>query len=251
MRATAVKGLIIANVAVFVIQIIMQAIAVNKHQYAYIYENFLSLFAMVPEYITTKFYFWQFVTAMFLHDGLWHIFFNMLGLFFFGPELEALWGKRRFLKFYFIVGILANVFAYLLNIHVSVPTIGASGAVFALLGAFGALYPDVKIIVYIFPVKIKYFLAFSFIYATLGMLGLEAPGIAHGVHFAGIVLGVAYVKLKWRAFDDFKFRIKERLRLWRLRRKYRNFKIVDSEVKQMWDDLEDKINDEGHNKHIN
>lgn len=243
--ASAVKVLIIANVAIFLIQTIFKLARMGG-----VMET---LFGFVPELVTTRFFVWQFVTSMFLHGGLMHIFFNMLGLFFFGPELEFLWGKRRFLTFYFACGILANVFLYVLNIHNMVPTIGASGAVYGILGAFAALFPDRQIIVYIFPVKVKYFVGFLFILSLFGTLGLEGGGgISDASHLAGLGFGIAYVKLKWRAFDNLRYDLKERLRLWRLRRKYRNFRVVDSEVKQMWDDLEDRINkDDRRNTRIN
>lgn len=244
-KANVVKGLIIANAVVFILQIGLQAAGHGR--------LFTALFGMVPELITNELYLWQFVTAMFLHGSFFHILFNMLGLFFFGPELEWLWGSRRFLSFYFITGLLANLFAYALDIHSQIPTIGASGAVLAVLGAYAAIYPDREVILYFFPIKMKYLVVFLYLIpAILGLSGMEAGGgIAHAVHLAGLVMGVAYVKLRVRALQNFWARGKERLRLWKIRRKYRNFKVVDSEVQKLWDDLEDRINEDPHNKHIN
>ncbi|MEW6732158.1 MAG: rhomboid family intramembrane serine protease [Acidobacteriota bacterium] len=243
--ASAVKVLIIVNVAIFILQKILQL--------SHLLEPFDHLFGLVPELITTKFYLWQFATSMFLHGGLWHILMNMLGLFFFGPELEWLWGKRRFLLFYFGIGMLASLFAYLLNIHSVIPTIGASGAVFGVISAYAMLYPDRQIIVYIFPMKVKYFVIFFFIFSFLGTLGLEGDvGTSHASHLAGIIFGALYIKLsRLRAFDQLRDNFKEKLRLWRLRRKYRNFRVVDRDVKKMWDDLEDRINDDKRNSRIN
>ena len=176
----------------------------------------------------------------------------MLGLFFFGPDLEWLWGKARFLIVYTGIGVLSYLFAYLLDIHSMMPIIGASGAVLGILGAYAALYPDRQIIFFIFPLKVKYFVLIYFILSFLGTTGLEGGGgTAHSVHLAGIILGFGYVKLKSRALEDLQHNLKERIRLWRLKRKYRNFRVVDSEVKKMWDDLEDKINDDKRNSHIN
>src|SRR6185295_12701651 len=92
------------------------------------YAAYIQYLSMVPELITTRFYLWQFFTAMFMHAGFMHIAFNMLGLFFFGPELERVWGKKRFIKVYLAIGIAANIFAYIISIHAPIPTLGASGA---------------------------------------------------------------------------------------------------------------------------
>jgi membrane associated rhomboid family serine protease len=244
--ASVVKVLIIANVAFYVIKLILHLIGPQLELF------FVTVFGLVPQLITTKFFVWQFLTAMFLHGDFWHILFNMLGLYFFGPELELIWGKKRFLKVYLGIGILSFLFAYLINIYSPIPTIGASGAVYGILGAYAALYPDRQIILYIFPVKVKYFVLIVFITSFLGLTGLEGGGgVSYAAHFAGILLGVGFVKVKWTALQNFRYDLSERLRLWRLRRKYRNFKIVDSEVKEMWDDLEDKINDDKKNSHIN
>jgi membrane associated rhomboid family serine protease len=243
--ATAVKALIIVNVAIFVLQLIIRALGQEG--------TFIGLFGLLPEFITSRFFLWQFVTWMFLHGNFFHILFNMLGLYFFGPELEWLWGKKRFLTVYLTIGIVSGLFIYVLGIHSPVPTIGASGAVLGILGAYAALYPDRQIIFFIFPLKVKYFVLIYFILSFLGTTGLEGGGsnVSHAAHLAGIVLGVGYVKLKWHALENLRSDISDRIRLWRIRRKYRNFKIVDSEVKKMWDDLEDKINDDKRNSRIN
>src|SRR5262249_16788210 len=145
--------------------------------------TFENIFGLMPVLVTKRFFVWQFLTAMFMHGSFWHILFNMLGLFFFGPELEWLWGKKRFLSVYLGIGILAYLFVYLLNIYSTTVTIGASGAVYGVLGAYAALYPDRQIIVYIFPVKVKYFVLFVLISSFLGLSGLEGGGnISHAAH---------------------------------------------------------------------
>jgi membrane associated rhomboid family serine protease len=245
-RTSVVKGLIIANVVFFVLQIIA-ALAMHTQPGDDLLTRWLGL---TPYFITKYFFVWQIVTAMFLHGDVMHIAFNMLGLYFFGRELEMIWSKRRFLMFFFGAGIIANIFVYLLNIYGRTPTIGASGAVLALLGAYAALYPDRTIILYMFPVKVKWVAIGYFILSVYGVL-FGGGGISHAAHLAGIVIGVGYIKFKWRALDDFTGGIKERLRLWRLRRKYSKFRVVDGDVKKMWDDLEDKINHDGRNRHIN
>lgn len=235
-RSSVVKTLIIINIVVFVIQITMT-----------LSENirwFNTIFGLTPKLITDNLFLWQFFTSMFLHGSFMHLLFNMMGLFFFGPELEWLWGKKTFLKFYLAVGVLSALFQYLLNIHSPIPSIGASGAIYGVLGAYAAHYPDRRIIVLIFPMKMKYFvLLFLIIPAFLGTIGVEGdPGIAHAVHIAGVLLGIAYVKAHWHMLSDFSAWVKEKIRLWKIQRKYKNFKVVDKDVKKMWDDLEERIN---------
>ena len=104
-------------------------------------------FGLVPQAVVEVFAVWQLVTYMFLHDprGFGHILFNMLTLWMFGKDLEATWGTRRFLKFYFVCGVGAGICVVIGNSlfgTMATRTIGASGAIFGLLLAFGMLFPD-------------------------------------------------------------------------------------------------------------
>lgn len=244
-RTMAVKSLVIANTIVFAIQIILTLVEQNRW--------FIIHFGLTPELVTSNFFLWQFFTSMFLHGDFFHLLFNMLALFFFGPELEWIWGKKRFLMFYLAIGLLAGLFKYVLNIHSPIPTIGASGAVYGVVGAFAALYPDRQIIFMIFPIKIKYFVLFILIIpAFLGTIGAEGnPGIAHAVHIAGVLLGIAYVKARWDLVKKADVWLKEQIRLFKIRKKYKNFKVVDKDVKKMWDDLEERINKDNKKDFIN
>ena len=93
---------------------------------------------------------WQLVTYMFLHGGFFHIFFNMLTLFMFGNELERYWGTPRFLNYYFITGIGAGVCSWIVAPHSFSVVIGASGAIYGLLLAYGLTYPN-RIVLRQFP----------------------------------------------------------------------------------------------------
>lgn len=230
MRASVVKTLIFVNVGVYILELVARATG-N-------FELVLGLFGMVPEFITSKFFLWQFLTAMFLHSDFFHILFNMLGLFFFGPDLEWMWGSKRFLGVYMIIGVLANLFAYLLNVHSTGVTLGASGAIFAVLGAYAAMYPDRQLIFMIFPIKAKWLVLFYFIFSLLGTAGLEGNGgTAYAVHLAGIVLGVLYVKLRWEAVSSFFRNLVPGIRLWYLRRKYRHWQVIEDKRREKpWDD---------------
>ena len=231
MRTSAVRALIFFNIGVYILELIARL--------AGRFDFMLGLLGMVPILITTKFFVWQFLTATFLHSDFFHIFFNMLGLFFFGPDLEWIWGRNRFLGTYLGIGILANVFAYLLDIHAASVTLGASGAVFGILAAYAALYPDRQLIFLIFPIKAKWLVLFYFIFSVLGTTGLEGNGgTAYAVHLAGITLGFLYVKLRWESVLSFFRNIGPRIRLWYLRRRYKNWQVIDDRREKRWDDYQ-------------
>src|SRR5262249_38826115 len=103
---------------------------------------------------------WQVFTYMFVHGGEWHLIFNMLALWMFGTQLERDWGTRRFLKYYFLCGMAAGICVLVVNMLVgewSIPTIGASGAIFGVLMAFGIIYPNQTVLMnFLFPIKAKY-----------------------------------------------------------------------------------------------
>ena len=229
MRTSVVRALIFINVGIYLLELVTR---VTGH-----FPLFVNVFGMVPELITTKFFVWQFLTATFLHSDFFHIVFNMLGLFFFGPELEYTWGRKRFLAVYLFIGTFANVFAYLLNIHSTTVTLGASGAALGILGAYAAMYPNRQLIFLIFPIKAKWLVIFYFIFSLLGTTGLEGyGGTAYAVHLAGIVLGVAYVKIRWEPLTSFFRNAIPQARLWYLRRKYRHWQVIDDRKEKRWDD---------------
>jgi len=139
---------------------------------------------------------WQLVTYMFLHAGFTHILFNLFALWIFGQAIENFWGTKRFTTYYFLTGIGAAI------IHMFIggggaPTIGASGAVFGILLAFGMMFPDRYIILMIppIPIKAKYFVA---IFGAIELFsGVMRPGsgIAHFAHLGGMVVGFVLIKL--------------------------------------------------------
>lgn len=159
------------------------------------------IFAIFSEYLAlwplgTNFWPWQLVTYMFMHGGFGHLFFNMLALWMFGMELESSWGSRKFLLFYLVCGIGAGIANLLIAplFGQAAPTVGASGAVFGVLLAFGLLYPDRPIYLYfLLPIKAKYFIA--------GYIGLElfygvtgtSDGIAHVAHLGGAAVGFLFI----------------------------------------------------------
>lgn len=144
---------------------------------------------------------WQVVTYMFLHAGITHILFNMLALWMFGSMLEQDWGTRRFLKYYFLCGIAAGVCVLVVNVAIGdwyTPTIGASGAIFGLLVAFGVMYPNQTVLMnFLFPIKAKYMVV---IYAVIELLMTFGPntGVSTIAHLGGMLFGYIYLKARWR-----------------------------------------------------
>ncbi len=144
---------------------------------------------------------WQVVTYSFLHGGIGHLFFNMLGLWMFGSELERLWGPRRYVHFY-VASVLAAAASQLTVAALTgaiYPTIGASGGLFGLLLAFGMMFPNRMIVPLIppIPMKAKVFVA---IYGGLelffGVTGTMA-GVAHFAHLGGMLGGYLMIRY-WR-----------------------------------------------------
>src|SRR5215469_2417988 len=147
---------------------------------------------------------WQVVTYMFLHAGITHILFNMLALWMFGMTLEQDWGTRRFLKYYFLCGIGAGICDVAVNAMIgnwSTHTIGASGAIFGLLMAFGVLYPNTTVLfMFIFPMKAKYMVMIVGAIAFLGALNVNS-GVSNIAHLGGMAFGYAYLRMRFFKLD--------------------------------------------------
>jgi membrane associated rhomboid family serine protease len=146
--------------------------------------------ALIPSRVFEHGEIWRLVTYMFLHGGMAHLLFNMLGLWMFSADLEGQWGTKRFLTFYFVCGIGAAFFsAFMWN----QPIIGASGAIFGLFLAFGMLYPDRTVLLFFVvpvPARIAVFVLF-----LLTFLLDVGQSVAHVTHLGGIVVGLAFLKL--------------------------------------------------------
>ena len=148
---------------------------------------------------------WQVLTYAFLHGDFAHLFFNMLGLWMFGSELERLWGQKRFLHF-LLAGALAAAAVQLIFTHLigaRTPTVGASGALFALLLGFGMLFTN-RIIMPLFPpipMKAKVFVAvFGALELVFGFIG--GGGVAHFAHLGGMLGGFLMIRF-WRGQAPF------------------------------------------------
>jgi membrane associated rhomboid family serine protease len=133
---------------------------------------------------------------MFMHGSFWHLFFNMFALWMFGVELEHVWGPRRFLVYYLACGLGAAALHFLLS---SVAIIGASGAVFGILLAYGFMFPNRQLMLLFppIPLKAKYFvIGYGLIELLSGFNG-SSDGIAHFAHLGGMAVGLVLL-LIWR-----------------------------------------------------
>lgn len=178
------KALLLTLTAVFCLQFLLPL------------EAFLALWPLS----SGRFWPWQVVSYAFLHGDMLHLFFNGLGLWMFGAELEQLWGQRRYIQM-LLASVLAAALVQLvftLLVGGMAPTLGASGALFGLLLCFGMLFPN-RVIMPLFPpipMKARTFVAvFGALELMFGLWG--GSGIAHFAHLGGM-LGAWLMLLYWR-----------------------------------------------------
>jgi membrane associated rhomboid family serine protease len=181
------KALIGANVAVFLAQTIVPSLTLTL--------------GLVPAAVLGGLQIWRLASYMFLHSGIFHIVFNMLALWMIGSELERKWGTRYFLKFYFVTGVGAGILTVLFSLlpfefaaqiyHEII--IGASGAIYGLLLAYGLYFPDRVIYYIVFPIPAKYFVLIIGAIELYSSTG-GSSGVANATHLGGLL--VAYVYLK-------------------------------------------------------
>ncbi len=209
---TITKNLLIINALCFFGSIVAQRSGINL-------EYLLGLHV----YGSTDFRFYQLFTYMFMHAGFEHLFFNMFALFMFGPVLERLWGAKRFLIFYLVCGIGAGIIQEVVQLVYygqilegyqmvntgeevvstgdfmnMIYTVGASGAVYGILLAFGVSYPNVPMFVFPIPVPIKAK------YYIIGMIAIELflgltmrDSVAHMAHIGGMIFA-GIMMYMWR-----------------------------------------------------
>ena len=139
---------------------------------------------------------WQPLTYMFIHGDFFHLFMNMFVLWMFGSEMESIWGSRGFLKYYFITGIGSGLIWLLLNLSNPFSVlIGASGAIYGVLLAYGLMFPNRKVLIYfLFPIKVKYFVLLLGVIAFISSIGDTGSNISHLTHLSGMLIGFIYLK---------------------------------------------------------
>lgn len=207
-----VRALIIANVAVF----ILQYAAYRLGEY-----SIQTTFGLTPSLAIGRLHVWQIVTYMFLHspDYLFHLLLNMLMLWMFGTQVETAMGTRAFVRYYFICGIGAGLTTCLM--FWDSLTYGASGAVYGVMLAYAMLFPTRQILFwFIFPMRAPSFVLLCAGIELFALLGLP-DGVAHTAHLGGMLFGWLYFKRAWR-LGDFVSEMR-----WKLRR--RKFRVLDKD----------------------
>lgn len=214
---TVTKNLLIINVLCLIAQMVLEQKGIDLVRWGGLH------------YIQSdNFYPHQFITYMFLHGGFQHMFFNMFAVFMFGRTLETVWGPKRFLTYYLATGVGAAIVQMIVSyltfvafpseelsaLYATYPkeaifniipaTIGASGAVFGVLLAYGMLFPNAKlfIIPFPFPIKAKYFvIGYGVLELFLGISNNPADNVAHFAHLGGLIFGF-FIILYWRSKGD-------------------------------------------------
>jgi membrane associated rhomboid family serine protease len=185
----AVKWLLIINVAVFLIEVISGQMDKGPG------DVFVIWGAVWPRSWMLVAEVWRLITYQFLHGGLQHILFNMLGLYFLGPRLEAFWGIKKFLTYYLLCGMAAGLLYTVLALSgiLGVGTlVGASGSILAILAACAILFPGDVIFLLVFPVPIRVAaLILIGIFVFFTFTGSNAGGNA--AHLGGMAAGAAYI----------------------------------------------------------
>ena len=171
-----VKRLIVITGGVFLVQFIVPGVT-----------GFFGLFP--PAVLSLQV--WRLFTYMFLHGSLLHLLLNMFVLYMFGSQLERIWGPRRFLRYYLLCGVGAGLFTLLpLPAFFHANHIGASGAVYGLLLAFGLLFPSAQVyLMGIFPMNARHLVVVLGFVALASSLSGSSGGVSHIAHLGGLVVG--------------------------------------------------------------
>jgi membrane associated rhomboid family serine protease len=230
MMTPGVKWLLITNCALFVILFLTVRMAGSL---------WYGPFALSPRGVLQEFALWQLFTYLFIHSplGFGHILMNMLTLWMFGTTLEGTWGTRRFLQFYFFCGAGAGVCVVAGNAlfgSMDTRTIGASGAIFGLLLAFGVLFPDATIFFsFLFPLKARYYVMIMGVILFLSTIADTGGAVSHVAHLGGMLFGWIWLKSRlgnteyrprrrrWNPMED----LQRGYRDWRVRRARKKFQV--------------------------
>ncbi len=157
----------------------------------------IDLIAIQPANILQGMYLWTFLTSMFMHAGFFHLFVNMLSLFFVGALIEKIIGKKRFLKFYLIAGIVSGLLfvlsAFIFPADINAYAVGASGALFGLIGLMMFLTPDLKVYIMFIPIPIKLKYAAPGMLIVLWIISIAGNlPIGNVAHLGGLLVGLGY-----------------------------------------------------------
>ena len=179
----AIKTLISVNFAIFILQSISSSEIM-----------FFSNFGLVPKLVWSQLKIWQPFTYMFFHGDIWHVLINMFVLWMFGSELERVWGKKNFLRFYFITGVGSGLATMFFGLQSTIPIVGASGAIYGVLLAYGVMFPNRTVYLYgIIPIKSIWFVIGIGVIAFFSSFN-NFTNISHLTHLFGMIIGYLYLK---------------------------------------------------------
>ena len=228
----AIKILVSVNFGIFLLQTIARTEGM-----------FFPLFGLVPKLVWSEFMLWQPFTYLFFHGGIWHVLINMFVLWMFGSELERLWGKKHFLKFYFVTGVGAGLVTMIFGLNSMTPIVGASGAVYGVLLAYGLTYPNRTVYLYgIIPIKSLWFVIGIGVIAFMSSFD-NVSQISHLTHLSGMMIGYLMLKRPVR-FNDLWFTIRKRTLEYKIKheeKRVSQHQAIEREI----DRILDKINREG------
>ena len=228
----AIKILVSVNFGIFLLQTVARTEGL-----------FFPLFGLVPKMVWSEFMIWQPFTYLFFHGGIWHVLINMFVLWMFGSELERIWGKGHFLKFYFVTGVGAGLVTMIFGLNSMTPIVGASGAVYGVLLAYGLTYPNRTVYLYgIIPIKSLWFVIGIGVIAFMSSFD-NVSQISHLTHLSGMVIGYLMLKRPIR-FNDLWFTIRKRTLEYKIKheeKKVSQHQAIEREI----DRILDKINREG------
>jgi len=225
----AVQCLIIATFAVYFLQVLIWVYAGH-----YTHQKMLLWLGLVPSGVVPGLRIWQPLTYIFLHDptDFRHVFFNMFFLWMFGRELELVWGKKRFLRYYLLTGVGAGLIEVLVktvptlfgHAPFDIPTIGASGAIFGIFAGCMVLFPDRQVSLFFLPIYIS-MRSFALIMAGMEfflplLFRSAGDNVAHVCHLGGMLVGYLYLRR-----GSFLFGLRNTVSDWQQKRNRRRFEV--------------------------
>ena len=231
-----VQWLVVATFAVFFLQVLIRVFAGP-----FVHQQMLLRFGLVPAGVFPGLRIWQPFTYIFLHDpkDFLHVIFNMLMLWMFGRELELVWGKARFIRYYFLTGVGAGLIEVLVKTVPTffgrapsdIPTIGASGAIFGIFAACAILFPDREVSIFFLPIRMSmraFVLGLAALEFFLPLL-LRSAGddVSHICHLGGMLVGWLYLRR-----GSFLYGVRNSVTDWQYRRNRKRFEVYINKHKK-------------------
>ncbi len=187
-------GLLLLNIGLFFFEISLDEAGL---------QSFINQFGAIPSMVASGSQIHTLFTSMFLHGGWSHLIGNMLFLWIFGDNVEAVLGNFKFLLFYILGGLIASITHVWMNLDSTIPSIGASGAISAVLGAYLVMFPRSRIrLIFLiffvtFYVSAIFFIGFWFVQQFMSVyyeaeMGVQSQGVAWWAHIGGFVFGLIY-----------------------------------------------------------